>query len=256
MKISILICARSRSKRLPLKHFCSLAPGLNALEVLCRRIQNMLPDPRVEICLITTTDEEDLVFKDRLPDGVAFFQGAPNNIPYRQWQAACARDADVVVAVDGDDILVSPEAISAVIQEYEKNPNAQGKIISSEGLPLGMNISLYSRKFLEGLVKQRAEQKLETGWGRIFPDDSKISVAVKLDTAINENLRFTLDYPEDLKFFEMVCGHFGKKITSASTEEIVHFVMGSKAYTLNEAVAAEYWENFKREKSQEENVSQ
>ena len=57
-------------------------------------------------------------------------------------------------------------------------------------------------------------------------------------------MRFTLDYLEDFDFFKKVILYFGEDIINQTDENIINYVIRSKAYLLNSHLNDEYWNNF------------
>jgi spore coat polysaccharide biosynthesis protein SpsF (cytidylyltransferase family) len=255
LKAALLVSARSGSKRLPQKHFAKLNDKYSALDILCTRLNNMLSTENISVCVVTTTNEEDRIFDKAVPSKTEVFHGSVDNIPYRQYQAAKSLNADLVVAIDGDDTLTCPEAISLLMRKYNETQDASEKLFYTVGLPFGMNVSCYSTELLGKLIEGKETQKLETGWGRIFPQENRVEVPCHIADFPEKEVRFTLDYEEDLKFFTKVVGYFQDKIFTTSTASIIDYVVKNEIYKCNESVVAKYWENFHIEKGLEENAS-
>lgn len=253
MKVGIVICARSGSKRLPKKHLISLGKESSPLRVLCTRLHHLVTVKNAELCIATTTNKDDDAFEEFQADSLRVFRGDSSNIPKRQLQAAKAYGYDVIVSVDGDDILTSPEAINKVVEVYTKDLQREEKVFYSSGLPLGMNVSCYSTKLLDLCLVKNNQKQLETGWGRIFVGITQEEVAVDSYPFPREEIRFTLDYNEDLEFFKAIFDYFGESIYRAPSLELVKFVTDHSVYKKNSMVAAKYWENFYSEKKKEEN---
>lgn len=251
MKAVLLLSARSTSKRLPNKHLLDLWEGKSPLQILCAR----LAKTGAPVCIATTTDSSDDVFENAHIKDVYIFRGSRENIPYRQLQAAKSLGADLIVSVDGDDILTAPEGITAILNHVKSDKGSQKKLYYTTGLPLGMNASAYSVSLLENLLKGKESTKLETGWGRVFGDTERVEIPQFVTSYPDKKVRFTLDYPEDLAFFRKVASHFQEKIFTVSTADIVQYVVDNKIYELNESIVEEYWNNFYREKGLEENAS-
>lgn len=251
MKFAIIVCARSTSSRLPQKHFRKLSKDMEALDLLFSRLNFFLKDFNPMFCLATTTEKADDVFKDHVSSEVNIYRGETNNIPKRQLDAAKEHGADFIIAVDGDDILVSPEAIRFLIEKVKSDGDRNNKIYHSSNLPLGMNVSVYSVSLLESSLHQAAGLKFETGWGRIFKNVESVNVPIDTGIVWDESYRFTLDYPEDLEFFSKVAEEFGEALISASTLDILKLVKQKNLFKLNSAVNARYWENFYFERDKE-----
>lgn len=250
MKIILIINARSSSKRLSKKHFLNLWKGKTPIEILCKRLSNL----KHQICIATTTEESDFVFDKLEIPGVSVFHGSISNIPYRQYQAAISLGAEFIVSVDGDDVFTSSEAIEELISKVLLDSDHH-KFYFTSGLPLGMNVSAYSTKLLGNLLEGKKILKFETGWGRLFEKIPKIEIPMSMFPFPDKKLRFTLDYPEDLTFFQNITSHFDDKIWSVPTLDIVKYVVDNQIYEINEKIVEKYWKNFFREKELEENAS-
>lgn len=253
MKFAVLISARSTSSRLPGKHLLDLG-SYYPLQVLTERLKNILGE-KIQICVATTTNKEDEIFEQKSIPGILVFRGSVDNIPYRQLQAAKALCADWIISVDGDDVLTSPEAIQELISVCSKMSVEDEKTFYTSGLPLGMNVSCYSTCLLQKKLMGKETHKLETGWGRIFTGVTPIELKQTIESYPEKILRFTLDYPEDFRFFNAIVDHFKDRIYTASTTDIISFVVNDEIYKLNESVVQKYWDNFYKEKEKEENAN-
>ena len=252
MRYLLVICARSKSSRLPLKHFQKITSEMTAIEILYNRITKQCSDPGIQICLATTTNFEDSIFQEKCGKDISVFAGDPTNIPMRQLEAAKKYKADVIISIDGDDVLTSPESINEVIKAFNCSDSPHQSVFYTSGLPLGMNVSLYSVNLLERVLKKKKYVKLETGWGRIFQDITKVEVELSQEWRKHlEELRFTLDYPEDLVFFQSIGKHFGQNLLTASSAEIIGHVLRDHLHRLNQSVIEQYWQNFDKEKREE-----
>lgn len=223
--------------------------------ILSERLQKLCHFDKT-ISIATTALPEDKIFRELAIPGTIVHEGAIDNIPLRQLMAAREACADFIIAVDGDDILTSPEAVTEIHKAYLNDPQARKKMFYSSGLPLGMNVSCYSVELLAEALKDKQSRKLETGWGRIFEGVQKVEVPVKGPEFPEKLLRFTLDYPEDLDFFRQVASHFQSDIFVASSPEIISYVMSEKIYSITQPVVDKYWDNFYKEKRLEENASE
>jgi spore coat polysaccharide biosynthesis protein SpsF (cytidylyltransferase family) len=173
--------------------------------------------------------------------GVRIFYGSKENIPLRHLQAAESLAVDAVVAVDGDDILCSIDAMAAVRDGMLRGE----KYVSTSGLPLGMNAFGYRRDFLAASVAGNEHKTLETGWGYIFDPSRLANQSLDLGLDAPERLRFTLDYPEDYEFFKAIVEHFGDEIFTAKDKGIVSCVLAQGLQRLTDPVSQKYWENFR-----------
>ncbi len=204
-----------------------------------------------KICLIIATSEK--------PDNKDFciaidetsckiFQGSDNNIPLRHLQCAKHFHLSHVISIDGDDILCSTHAAREVYEQMIKD--YEHTSFSITGLPIGMNLGGYTVAYLEESINNQSDKKLETGWGRIFKNPVTWSKSLG-GYDIMGDLRFTLDYEEDAKFFCEVINLLKEKIISISDKELLTFVEKNNLYKINSSLKEIYWNNYNSEKQKE-----
>lgn len=193
------------------------------------------------LAVVTSDEPANREFEKFSPMGLRVFYGSKENIPFRHLQAARALDVDAIVAVDGDDILCSIEAMQVVLDDLESGRD----YVKTSGLPLGMNAFGYQHKFLSDSLIGNEDKTLETGWGYIFDSAKLTDRLLQLELNEPKSLRFTLDYPEDYEFFKAIMEGLGQDIVSSSDEEIVTYVLAHGLEKLTEPVAEKYWDNFR-----------
>lgn len=253
MKIGILITARLGSTRLQKKHLLPVNHR-PLLHYLVKRIghefQAEMEADQVQVIIATSDEPENRAFEFFCPDGLAVFYGSTNNIPLRHLQTAQTHSLDAIVSIDGDDILCSVKGMRAVYQGL-----LQGiPYVHTTQLPFGMNSMGYTQDFLASSLQGHTNDVLETGWGHIF-DNQQLQDRAIVFPVQNTALRFTLDYPEDYKFFSAVIESFGDAIYTVGDEAIVDAVIKKKLFLINEPIAKQYWDNFYKLQKQEKNKS-
>ncbi len=241
MHIGILVTARMGSARLSNKHLREMAgrPALSwLLERIATEFEAEIAGAGTSLWIATGDMEHNAGFSTFAAGTPAkVFFGSEDNVPLRHLQAAHAHRLDALLSVDGDDIFCAPEAMRAVHDALAGG----AQLIKTSGLPLGMNAWGYATPVLERAVRHASAAVLETGWGRIFDDVDAQNVALPCRDA--ELVRATLDYPEDLAFFDRsirdVPG-WGR----LPTPEFVQALVTRGLHRLNAAVTERYWENF------------
>jgi|SRR6185436_11713213 len=251
MKTGLLIIARVGSTRLERKHLIKAAHK-TFIEWLAERyiheFSNEIKKGDVEIIIATSSDPNNQVFESVLKGRtVSVYYGPNDNIPARQLKCAEKFKLDNIISIDGDDVLCSTAAARAVLSKLNSGTQA----IKTIGLPLGMNVIGYKTQYLKSALSAVEENRtLETGWGRIFPEDSVESIRLG-DYEKDERLRFTLDYKEDASFFQKVIEGLEHEILSIRDEALVKYVIQNKLYSINEALNETYWNNFNVQKNSE-----
>ena len=244
MKIGLLVTARLNSKRLPRKHMSPLGDRL-ALETLLIRLAP-LTGSDTTLFIATGSRQENAPLEDvARSQGVHIFYGDADNIPLRHLQLAKEHGLDAIVSIDGDDLLTSVTACRDVIAVLEEG----APLASTKGLALGMNVWGYTTATLADALAGRGQGKLETGWGRIFDAFPPRIITYTIDHS--DDIRATLDYPEDLEFFRAVLK--GCPATAlADDKALIAWIYAQGIHKLNAAQQEEYWANFASEKAREE----
>jgi spore coat polysaccharide biosynthesis protein SpsF len=241
MQVATIVTARLGSSRLPGKMLAPLR-GRPVIERLLERVA-LAQRPDV-IVLATTTERQDDTLAQAAADlGVAVFRGSTEDILVRWRDTAIAHGADLIVNCDGDDVFCDPVHIDRVIATHEETG---AEFITCTGLPLGAAPTGIA---LSGLVRVCA-QKVETnteGQGRFFASPG---VVTRTEVAADERLslptaRMTLDYPEDLAFFDAVLAEFEPAVTVPSLAEIVDLLRRRPdIVAINSACNERYWQRF------------
>jgi len=248
--IGIFITARLSSTRLYQKHLIEIE-GKPMIKWLVDRysigFQKEIKDKKLKIFITTSKNQENHLFDAIFEkSNIEIFYGADSNIPLRHLDCAKANSIDYILSVDGDDILCSVEYSKIVLKKLLET----GNLVKTIGLPLGMNVMGYSTLFLEKSLKQNPIVKLETGWGKIF--DEKDIITIEIENNLNcENIRMTLDYNEDVLFFNKVITGIGNEINTISDRDLVENIIKNNWSTANQILMDTYWENFNQQKKAE-----
>jgi spore coat polysaccharide biosynthesis protein SpsF (cytidylyltransferase family) len=253
--VGIFITARLGSTRLPRKHLI-LAEGKTMIEWLVLRykaiFEKELLSEVVRVFLTTSIKQENNAFKGLLEQyGVTVYFGADTNIPKRYFDCAKENALDYFIVVDGDDILCSAYGSYQLYQCILESSNYD--IIKVEGLPIGLNSSALKTSYVGECLKKHQNENLEVGWSRIFtaPRTKQIKLG---NYEIQGDLRFTLDYEDDARFFKLIISYFGEKIVKVSDLELIDTVVSQKFDQINNHLSREYWVNYNNEiKKQIEN---
>jgi len=242
--IGILIVARLGSSRLAAKHLIKYN-NKTFIEHLVNRIGYTLKDEIekgiCQIIIATGSKDENFKFSEILFEyPVTVFYGNDSNVPRRQLDCGHELNLDAIISVDGDDLLISNEALKDIYKKLKDGHD----ILKTANLPLGMNVMGYSVKFLDAILNNLKDQKVvETGWGRIF--ENSLIETVKFEPVFSdERLRYTLDYPEDAAFFQAVFENLGKHLYSADYNAINTIVLKKDLLSINGSLNLEYWQNF------------
>jgi len=210
-----------KSTRLPKKALLEIE-GRSTIEHLIDRAKAAkLPDV-VVVC--TSTHPDDAILVDVAHrNGVEGFRGNPEDKLDRYLQAAKKYKLDLVVNIDGDDILCDPELVDRTIEHFKKT---SADCIIWRGYPVGAVPIGVKVKALEKVMELKEERDTEV-WGGYFIDSGLFHVEY-LDAEkelTHPEFRMTLDYQEDLEFFRAVFKKLYKPGKIMSMKEIVKLLV-------------------------------
>jgi spore coat polysaccharide biosynthesis protein SpsF len=201
MKIGVLLSVREKATRLPGKVLKEIIDK-SVTEHLISRLK--MANKVDKIIISTSVNKQDDVFECiALSTGIEIFRGSEDDKLLRYLQTANEFNLDAVIIVDGDDLLCFPEFITNTAVALRTDKEAD--VIFTQGLPLGASASGLRKDALEKVVLLKDENDTEV-WGGYFTFGNNFKVKYLQAEGIfrNPNIRMTLDYSEDLIFFETI----------------------------------------------------
>ena len=241
--IGVFITARLGSTRLSEKHLIEVngKPFIKWLiERFLTKFCEKIKKKELKIFVTTSINPENQKFESILDKNqVEIFYGSEENIPLRHLDCAEKNNINHIISIDGDDILCSTEATSLVVEKLLNGYN----LVQTSGLPIGMNVSGYSTKFLKKSLEGKKNNKLETGWGKIFDKDEIYLIQINKFSNF-QKIRMTLDYEGDADFFKKVI--LLKDIINISDDSLVNKIITNKWNEINLHLEDEYWKNFNK----------
>ncbi len=248
--IGVFITARLGSTRLSAKHLLEVK-GKSFIIWLIDRFRTKFHDKilknELKIFITTSIKPENKKFELILDNKqTKVFYGSDQNIPLRHLECASKNNIDYIISIDGDDILCSTEAAKLVLDKLING----SKMAQTFGLPLGMNVTGYSKNFLKESLNGKERMNLETGWGKIF-DKNQINT-IKINKSVNiQKIRMTLDYDADADFFKKVISSMD--VLNASDDYLIENILHNKWYKINSHLDKIYWANFNKMAMNEKN---
>ncbi len=160
------------------------------------------------VCVATTLNDKDNVIEELcLQNNIHVFRGSEEDVLHRYTAAATYYKADVIVRINSDCPLIDPIEIDNIISNWIKS-NSKFDYMSNilqETFPMGMHIEVFSRKTL---YKANREATLPEDREHVTPYIYKNPLKFNLCSIVNSEdlsyLRWTVDYPEDLKFINKI----------------------------------------------------
>ncbi len=204
--IAAIIQARLNAKRLPNK----VMKSINGKPMLCHVINRTRV--AVDNVIVATPDEK--IAKYAKKQGVLSFVGSENDVLDRYYQAAKTFNVSDIIRITADNPLVDPDIIKEVVKLYFEADADYACNNMPRTYPMGLDVEVFSFESLERAWASATlpeEKEHVTPYIRNHPEIFKL-VNLGNDTDLSQ-LRWTVDYQEDLDFARKVYFKLGDKFT-------------------------------------------
>ncbi len=208
------------SSRLPGKVMMPLAGRTVLAHVLgrCRAIAGI----DAVCCATTGAGADDAVAAEAARCGAAVFRGSETDVLERYAGAAEALAADIVMRVTSDCPLIDPGVCAAVLALRRERDVDYATNVMPRGWPHGLDCEVFTAAAL-GRAMRRAvapyEREHVTPWMR---DQGEVRCANLPGPGGNLAAhRWTLDYPEDMRFFEALFAHLPPPPAIAGMDQVL-----------------------------------
>ncbi len=195
--------ARLSSTRLPRKVLLPVK-GKPLIIQQMERVKIATRPERFVLCTTDSPNDDELVavVKDY---GIDVFRGPELDVPRRLLLATEEFDVDTFALVEADEHFVDPDHVDTVLNWVDTNGG--GDWVHVVGNPIGAWTRAISRNALREICGELTTEGLD-GWGAFFekqPERFKLGqlqIQSDEDAAFSEDLRLTIDYPEDFELLE------------------------------------------------------
>lgn len=221
MKSAIFITVRSDSSRLPNKALLPIL-GKPAILMVMQRAKLVKNADAVIVCT-TERSVDDEIANLSQEGGVLLYRGSLEDKLERWLGAARKYEIDCFVTMDGDDLLCDPELMALGIEQLRSSDT--DFIEAPPGLICGSFTYGIKTISLEKVCSIKGTNDTEMMWV-YFKDTGLFNVStlqVK-DAVFYNNIRMTLDYAEDLAFFNAIITHFDCVDNDVPLRTIVSFL--------------------------------
>tara|TARA_Y100001973_G_C5165038_1_gene315619 strand:+ start:541 stop:1299 length:759 start_codon:yes stop_codon:yes gene_type:complete len=224
MKKAIFITVRAGSSRLPNKAILEIN-GKPTIQLLIERAKRSKMADMVILC--TSTEPEDTILCDIASRcGINSFRGSLIDKVDR-WRAAAKHyNVDYFVNIDGDDLLCEPELIDMAFRQYHSEEHDFIKVddtrIVCGAFTLGAKTTA-----IEEVCRLKTTADTEALWLSFssIPSFKTVMLQNIPNVFYRPEIRATLDYEEDLAFFDAIFSHF-KRLNNKnfSLRDVVDFI--------------------------------
>lgn len=218
--IACFITVRSESSRLPGKALLPIS-GRSTIEHLIDRIKTVKRAGSIVLC---TSDHasDDALAAIASREGILCFRGSMEDKLVRWLGAVNEFGVDSFVTVDGDDLFCDPELIDLAIQQVTDDP-AIDFLKAPAGIACGAFTYCINSAALKRVCAIKDSQDTEMMWV-YFTETGLFRVAelnIQDPVFLNDRVRLTLDYADDLEFFKTVFAKMAMTRNTVPLREIL-----------------------------------
>lgn len=243
MKIGALVPVRLSSQRMPAKALMPIMGKPVILHLLDRLFASRHLEAR-DVIVCTTTDHSDDPLVSIVESvGARVIRGSRDDIIDRFNFAIAECGFDAVIQIDGDDPCSDTTYMDLCMDRLLADPELG--IVLTEGLPLGLGSKAIRASAVRTVWSNHLTQQNDTGFIYYFTRTGLCNTAcVKPIRPEHEyaTARLTLDYPEDLAFFEALFKELYNPKTVFGIDEITSLLRRRpELVEINSGLDEEYW---------------
>ena len=221
MNKAVFITVRTGSSRLPKKALLEIGDKC-AIEHVMERAKRAKKADKVIMCT-TILKEDDALCGMAEKHNISFYRGSVKDKLQRWLEAAKKYDVDFFVTADGDDLFCEPELMDRAFDQYERN---HPDFIESKDLICGAFSYAIKTKALKRVCEIKDTDDTEMMWvyftgTGIFKTEILKSVPPVFK---RPEMRMTLDYEDDLKFFRKVAGGLAGRQGLFTLRDVIDFL--------------------------------
>lgn len=202
---AIFITVRSGSTRLPNKATLKIN-GVPTIEHLIRRVKNSKLADAIVLCT-TTLPEDDILCQIAEDNNIKYYRGSVKD-KLERWKGACEKfNVDFFITADGDDLFCEPTLIDLAFNQYSvsKPDFIQTNEVVCGAFTFGIKYSA-----LKKVCEIKDTDDTELMW--VYFTDTGLFNIENLKNIPQlykrKDIRMTLDYEDDFKFFENIINYF------------------------------------------------
>lgn len=211
------------SNRLPGK----VLKSINGQPMIYRQIQRVLASTLVKEVVVatSTSDSDDELVEFLTSIGVKVFRGSLENVVSRFIEISKEFNPINIIRLTADCPLVMPRLIDEMITYFEENLPDYLSNSLNPSFPDGLDVEILSRETLSKLESLNlSKMELEHVTLGVYNRPEMFRVLNFSDPIDRSNMRWTVDYPEDLEFVRTVYSHFKGREANFNYEEVLEYL--------------------------------
>jgi spore coat polysaccharide biosynthesis protein SpsF len=222
--LAVIVSARSSSSRLPNKALLKIKDDICAIEIVIERAK-MIGLP---VILATSTDDSDNKLSEiGKKHNIQIFRGELQNKIKRWYDCFNKFEIETAIEIDGDDLCYNYDLAKKALNEFRKTKDM---MVAPSNLIIGFFTYIISKNGMGKLFSVAKDENLDTDVITKFIEkgDLQLQTLVPKENEVDKNIRLTLDYDEDLKFFRKIYEKFD---ILTPTSEIVNYLLKNPELT-------------------------
>lgn len=223
---AIFVTVRTGSTRLPNKAKIKIN-GKRTIQRVVDRMKNSKFCDSIVLCT-TEREEDDWLCELARDSGICFYRGSSED-KLERWNGACKEfSVDYFVTADGDDLFCEPKLIDKAFSQFaDAESDVPIEFIKSDGIICGAFTYGIKRSALEKVCEIKDSSDTEMMW--VYFTETGIFNVSELENVdrrfYRDDIRMTLDYKNDLHFFESVIEYYEKQgVYDYCLEDIVDLI--------------------------------
>ena len=223
LKNIVMLQARMESSRLPGK---VLMP-INGKPMIEWQIRRILQAKLIEglVVVIPDTKENDGLNVFLQSFEVDVFRGSLNNVFDRFYQASKKFRSEAIVRLTADCPLIMPQMIDEMLEYFDKKKPDYLCNTIVETLPDGLDIEIFRAELLNELqASSLSKSEQENVTPRIWANPDIFLVADYPHTYNLGHERWTVDYPEDLRFISELFYYYGEDSINIAIDDVLNYI--------------------------------
>ena len=200
-RTAIFLSVRDKAIRLPGKVTRDIC-GRSAIVHLIDRLR-LSREADLVVMTTSTNPNDDRLAAIAAENGILCFRGSEDDKLVRYLDAAREHRVEFMTVVDGDDLFVDHTIVDQIIGDWRKS---DGDFIIVDKLPVGATGFGVRTNAMKKVVELKADDDTEV-WGGYFTTTGLFNcrfLQPEDPSWARPEIRMTLDYKEDLDFFQAV----------------------------------------------------
>lgn len=210
MKIVAIIQGRMTSSRLPGKILADIEGSAELLHVVRRARASEAFDEVIVATSVDATDDPVETFCKT--QNIPCFRGSLNDVLDRYAQAAAKYDADIITRLTADCPLLDPVVIKQVVDAFDPLQFDYVSNSLERTFPKGLDTEVFSREALNRAAKEATAPHEREHVTPYMHKTELFRIHQVKQSPDRSDLRWTVDYPEDLAFVRAVYAELGNRI--------------------------------------------